>query len=92
MLAVMPLDAQSVLGYGDDATTLPGGTLRIGLLNTWSRWFQQYDAAPGVFIQTRSQARITPLSLDFGLTDRVMLTASVPSVGTTESAIYFSNP
>jgi hypothetical protein len=92
VLAVMPLGAQSVLGYGDDATTLPGGTLRIGLLNTWSRWFQQYDAAPGVFIQTRSQARITPLSLDFGLTDRVMLTASVPSVGTTESAIYFSNP
>lgn len=90
--APLPVVAQSVLGYGDDATTVPGGVLRIGLLNTWSRWFQEYDAGPGVLIQTRSQARVTPLSLDFGLTDRLMLTASVPSVGTTESAIYFSNP
>ncbi|HEX6806629.1 MAG TPA: hypothetical protein VF118_01500 [Gemmatimonadaceae bacterium] len=92
MFAATPLGAQSVLGYGDDATTVPGGIVRIGLLNTWSRWFQQYDAAPGVLIQTRSQARITPFSLDFGLTDRLMFTASVPTVGTTESAIYFSDP
>jgi hypothetical protein len=91
MLAAMPLRAQSVLGYGDDATTLPGGTVRLGLLNTWSRWYQEYDGAPGTFIQTRSQARITPLTLDLGITDRLMLTAFVPSVGTTESAIYFSN-
>ncbi|HEX6816537.1 MAG TPA: hypothetical protein VF102_12735 [Gemmatimonadaceae bacterium] len=91
MLAAMPLRAQSVLGYGDDATTLPGGTVRLGLLNTWSRWYQGYDGAPGTFIQTRSQARITPLTLDLGITDRLMLTAFVPSVGTTESAIYFSN-
>jgi len=90
--AAMPVAAQSVLGYGDDATTVPGGVVRIGLLNTWSRWFQEYDAGPGVRIQTRSQARITPLALDFGLTDRLMLTASVPSVGTTESALYFSDP
>ena len=92
MLTALPLGAQTVLGYGDDATTVPGGVARFGLLNTWSRWFQQYDAAPGVFIQTRSQARITPLSLDVGLTNRVMFTASVPTVGTSESAIYFSNP
>jgi len=92
MVAAAPLGAQSVLGYGDDATTVPSGTLRLGLLNTWSRWYQEYDAAPGVLIQTRSQARITPLSIDLGITDRLMFTASVPSVGTTESALYFSDP
>ena len=91
MAATAPLHAQTVLGYGDDATTIPGGTIRVGLLDTWSRWFQEYDATSGASIQTRSQTRITPFTLDLGITDRLMLSASVPSVGTKEIATYFPN-
>jgi hypothetical protein len=38
-----PLRAQAVLGLGEDATTVPAGSVRIGLLNTWSRFDKQYD-------------------------------------------------
>lgn len=81
--------AQAVIGYGDDATTMPGGMVRISLLDTWSRWYQEYDAATGASIQARSQQRITPLTIDLGITNRLMLSASVASVGTKEIATYF---
>jgi hypothetical protein len=81
--------AQATVGYGDDATTIPGGTVRIGMLDTWSRWYQEFDAPSGLAIQTRSQARITPLTLDLGITDRLMLSATIASVGTKEIATYF---
>ncbi|MGH7649814.1 MAG: hypothetical protein ACREND_17015, partial [Gemmatimonadaceae bacterium] len=81
--------AQATVGYGDDATTIPGGTVRIGMLDTWSRWYQEFDAPSGLAIQTRSQARITPLTLDLGITDRLMFSAAIASVGTKEIATYF---
>lgn len=81
--------AQATVGYGDDATTIPGGTVRVGFLDMWSRWFQEYDAASGASIQTRSQLRITPFTLDVGITDRLMFSATVPTVGTKEIATYF---
>ncbi len=87
--AALPVRAQSVVGYGDDATTMPGGMVRIGMLDTWSRWFQEYDAATGAAIQTRSQQRITPFTIDLGITDRLMLSATVATVGTKEIATYF---
>lgn len=89
VVAASPVRAQSVIGYGDDATTMPGGMLRISLLDTWSRWYEEYDAATGASIQTRSQQRITPFTIDLGITDRLMLSASVATVGTKEIATYF---
>lgn len=89
VVAASPTHAQSVVGYGDDATTIPGGTLRVSLLDTWSRWFQEYDAATGASIQTRSQQRITPFTIDLGITNRLMLSAEIATVGTKEIATYF---
>ena len=37
--------AQAVLGIGDDATTLPGGGVRIGVYNAWARFDERFDAA-----------------------------------------------
>lgn len=81
--------AQTVLGYGDDATTLPAGTIRIGFTNLWSRWYQEYDAPSGASIDTRSQIRRTLLAIDLGITDRLMLTGMIPSVGANEVATFF---
>jgi hypothetical protein len=84
-----PLRGQAVLGYGDDATTVGSGTVRLGFTNLWSRWYQEYDASSGASIDTRSQIRRTLLSLDLGITNRLMFTATVPEAGSNEIATFF---
>jgi hypothetical protein len=83
------LHAQAVLGFGDDATTLPAGTVRAGFENHWLRYEQRFAAPSGASILTRSQVRRTPVFLELGLLDRLAIRVMVPSVGTQVIATYF---
>lgn len=77
------------MGFGADATTVPGGTVRIDFLNEWTRYQQRFTDPSGASILVDSHARRTPLSVELGLSDRLMLRAMVPSVGTLVTATYF---
>ena len=66
-----PLGAQAVIGFGSDATTLPGGMVRLGFLNEWMRFDQRFTAVDGARIETRARVRSTPIALEIGLFDRL---------------------
>ena len=44
LVSAQPLAAQRALGLGDDAATLPTGTLRVGAGLQWDRANERYDA------------------------------------------------
>ena len=85
--AVAP--AQAVLGFGDDATTLPAGTVRGIATNDWIRFEQRFTAPSGASIRTQSQARRTPLGLELGVTNRLTIGGSITQAGTKVIADYF---
>lgn len=84
-----PLGAQAVIGFGSDATTLPGGMVRLGFLNEWMRFDQRFTAVDGARIETRARVRSTPIALEIGLFDRLTVGGMVPSVGTYGVVTYF---
>ena len=84
-----PLGAQAGIGFGDDATTLPAGMVRLGFLNEWMRFDQRFTAADGARIETDARVRTTPITLEIGLLDRLTIGAKVPSVGTFGAVTYF---
>lgn len=84
-----PLGAQAVVGFGSDATTLPGGTVRVDFLNDWTRFQQRFSASSGASILVDSHIRRTRLSVELGLSDRLMLRAMLPSTGALVTATYF---
>jgi hypothetical protein len=84
-----PLGAQAVIGFGDDATTLPAGMVRLGFLNEWMRFDQRFTAADGARIETDARVRTTPITLEIGLLDRLTIGAKAPSVGTFGAVTYF---
>lgn len=88
VLSAAPLRAQAVLGFGDDATTVPAGTVRLGFLNSWTRFDQRFTAPDGGHADTHSRIRRTPLFLELGLTRRLAVGATFPSVGTRVVATY----
>lgn len=88
-VATPRLRAQAVVGFGDDATTVPAGMARIGFLNEWTRFEQRFTAPDGARIDTRSLIRRTPVSLAIGVTRRLEVGVMVPSVGTSVLATYF---
>ncbi|MBX6330407.1 MAG: hypothetical protein IRY91_01020 [Gemmatimonadaceae bacterium] len=90
-LAAAPLHAQAALGFGDDATIPPAGTVRAGFQNIWTRFDQRFVSSTGASIDTRSQIRRTPIALELGLTNRLSLGVTVPSVGTRVTATYFAD-
>ena len=81
--------AQAVLGFGDDATTLPAGTVRGIGANEWVRYEQRFTSPSGASIQTQSQIRRTPLGLELGVTDRLTIGGSLTEAGTKVIADYF---
>lgn len=83
------LRAQAVLGYGDDATALPGGMVRIGFLNEWMRFEQRFTSPDGARIDANARIRRTPVSLQLGVTDRLAVGVMAPSVGTFAVANYY---
>ena len=65
LLATMAgtVDAQRVLGPGDDALVLPRGALRVRVLNQWSHFNERYGRnSPG-----RADDALEPLAIDFNL-------------------------
>ncbi len=76
------LRAQAVVGFGDDATTLPAGMVRLSFLNEWTRFEQRFDASNGARLDVDARVRSTPIALEIGLLDRLTVGALVPSVGT----------
>lgn len=88
-LAAPSARAQAVLGFGDDATTPPGGTVRLGFTNQWTRFEQRFFGPTGASITTRSLIRRTPVTLELGLFGRLSVGVTVPSVGTRVTATYF---
>ncbi|MGH7624616.1 MAG: hypothetical protein ACREOJ_04765 [Gemmatimonadaceae bacterium] len=81
--------AQAVLGFGDDATTLPAGTVRGIGTNDWVRFEQRFTAPSGASIRTQSQMRRTPLGLELGVTNRLTIGGSITEAGTKVIADYF---
>jgi hypothetical protein len=81
--------AQAVLGFGDDATTLPAGTVRGIGTNDWIRFEQRFTDPSGASIRTQSQIRRTPLGLELGVTNRLTIGGSVTEAGTKVIADYF---
>jgi len=87
-LAAPPLRAQAVIGYGDDAVALPGGVVRVGFLNGWTRFDQRFTAPDGAWIDADARIRRTPIALELGVLNRLTLGVMVPSVGTYAVATY----
>lgn len=87
--AVLPLPAQAVIGYGDDAMTLPAGMVRLGFLNGWTRFDQRFTAPDGARIEADARIRRTPVALELGVLNRLTVGVMVPSVGTFAVATYF---
>lgn len=88
-LAALPLRAQAVVGFGDDATTLPAGMVRLGFLNGWTRFDQRFTAPDGSRIEADARIRRTPVTLELGVLDRLTVGATAPSVGTYAVATYY---
>lgn len=89
MMMTARLRAQAVLGFGDDATTLPAGMVRLGFVNDWTRFDQRFTAPDGSRIDAHARIRRTPISLDLGITNWLAVGFTVPSVGTEIVANYF---
>ncbi len=85
----IPLRAQAVIGYGDDATTLPAGMVRLGFMNGWTRFDQRFTAPDGSRIEAQARIRRTPITLELGVLNRLTVGVMVPSVGTYAEATYF---
>jgi hypothetical protein len=88
-LMAVPLRAQAVIGFGDDATALPAGMVRFGFLNGWTRFHQRFTSPDGSRIEAEARVRRTPVSLELGVLNRLTIGAMVPSVGTYAEATYF---
>ena len=89
VLLASPARTQAVLGFGDDATTVPAGTIRLGFLNGWTRFDQRFTAPDGGHIDANSRVRRTPVFLEMGVMRGLALGVMVPSVGTSVVATYF---
>jgi hypothetical protein len=78
-----------VIGFGDDATTLPVGMVRLGFLNGWTRFDQRFTSPDGSRIEADARIRRTPITLELGVLNRLTIGAMVPSVGTYAVATYY---
>ena len=82
--------AQSVLGYGEDATAAPAGALRLRLSNDWHR-SRAFGSANDSSYDTDRQFRATTFGLELGVLSRVTLGVEVPWV-TTKALTFVSSP
>ncbi len=61
LLAPARAGAQAVLGIGDDALTVPAGSMRVSVFAQWLRYYERYGrATPG-----RKNGAVEPLGVDF---------------------------
>ncbi|MBA2683122.1 MAG: hypothetical protein H0U66_01320 [Gemmatimonadaceae bacterium] len=92
-LALLPIasaSAQTVLGYGEDATAAPIGAIRIRLSNDWhrSRSFGNFNDTT---YDSDRQYRASTIGLELGVLKRLSLGVTVPWV-TTKALTFQSSP
>jgi hypothetical protein len=73
--------AQSVLGYGEDATAAPSGAIRLRLSNDWHR-SQSFGQANDTSYDSDRQFRASTVGLELGLLRRFSIAVSAPWVST----------
>ena len=83
------LSAQSVLGYGEDATAAPTGSLRFRFSNDWHR-SRAFGSANDSSYDTDRQYRATRFGLELGVLSRVTIGVEVPWV-TTKALTFISS-
>jgi hypothetical protein len=82
--------AQTVVGYGEDATAAPAGALRLRISNEWRR-SHAFGSANDSNYETETQLRPTTLTLEMGVLKRLTLGLSAPWV-TTKALTFISSP
>ncbi len=73
--------AQSVLGYGEDATAAPSGAIRLRLSNDWHR-SRSFGGANDTTFDSDRQFRASTVGLELGLLKRFSIGVSAPWVST----------
>ncbi len=80
-IAPLPARAQAVLGFGEDATAAPAGSIRMRLSNDWHRTSTSGFASDTNYDSDR-QFRASTIGLDIGVLKRFSIGAVVPWVTT----------
>ena len=86
----LPARAQSVLGFGEDATAAPAGAIRLRLSNDWHRTSANGFGNDTTYDSDR-QFRASTIALDVGVLKRFSIGATVPWV-TTKVLTFVSSP
>jgi len=86
----VPAHAQSVLGFGEDATAAPAGAIRLRLSNDWHRTSANGFGNDTTYESDR-QFRASTIALDVGVLKRFSIGATVPWV-TTKVLTFVSSP
>ncbi|MDP9265641.1 MAG: hypothetical protein M3O91_05920 [Chloroflexota bacterium] len=80
--------AQSAIGYGEDATAAPVGSLRLRISNEWRRSSSSGSVTDSTY-DTDLQVRLATLTLEAGLLKRFSIGLSAPWV--TTKALTFAS-
>lgn len=86
---VAPCAAQTVLGYGEDATAAPVGAIRIRLSNDWHR-SRAIGQGSDTTYDTDRQYRASTIGLELGVLKRFSVGVSAPWV-TTKALTFVSS-
>jgi hypothetical protein len=86
----LPVRAQAVLGFGEDATAAPAGAIRLRLSNDWHRTRASGFANDTTYDSDR-QFRASTIAIDVGVLKRFSIGATVPWV-TTKVLTFVSSP
>jgi hypothetical protein len=88
-IASVPAHAQSVLGFGEDATAAPAGAIRLRLSNDWHRTTTSGFGSDTTYDSDR-QFRATTIGIDIGVLKRFSIGANAPWV-TTKTLTFVSS-
>lgn len=86
----LPVHAQAVLGFGEDATAAPAGAIRLRLSNDWHRTRANGFANDTTYDSDR-QFRASTIAIDVGVLKRFSIGATIPWV-TTKVLTFVSSP
>jgi hypothetical protein len=80
-VVALPARAQSVLGFGEDATAAPAGAIRLRLSNDWHRTSAN-GFANDTSYDSDTQFRASTIAIDVGVLKRFSIGATIPWVTT----------
>lgn len=85
----LPARAQSVLGFGEDATAAPAGAIRVRLSNDWHRT-SPTGVGNDTTYESDRQFRASTIGLEVGVQKRFAIGATIPWV-TTKDLTFISS-